>query len=244
MSDVVKATVTHYREGKDANGEIVVMYIITVQAGPNSSEFSISKRYSDFAAIYNVFKDALPNDYKFPKKSMFNNSAAFTKERRLKGFQELLALLLKYHPGQDKVKEFLRFNPKPTDAPSQSGVLQSAKELRHYSVQNESRDTSNTSQVMLRRKLAALTDHLTALQADYSTIVSKSAGDESDERNGELLEDLKKSAAISAGMYSVLVALNIVDVSHTTYSRMLLTVAAIAMLLTYMSLIDRQRAAS
>ena len=36
--------------------------------------------------------------YKFPNKSLFHNSAKFTKERRVRGFDELLKILLELTP--------------------------------------------------------------------------------------------------------------------------------------------------
>jgi hypothetical protein len=56
--------------------------------------YDVEKRYSDFKMLFTNLRDILPVDYKFPNKSIFNNNSSFTKERRVRGFDELLSLLL------------------------------------------------------------------------------------------------------------------------------------------------------
>jgi len=49
---------------------------------------------------------------------------------------------------------------------------------------------------------------------------------------------------ISGGVYAMVTALNIVDISQESYSHMLLTVFALTMLLTYISILDREKSMS
>lgn len=85
------AEVTHYEDEVLTQGEVITKYIIRVKHDKNS--YIIKKRYSDFADLFFALKDLVPEYYRFPNKSVFNNNAQFTKERRVKGFDELLKLL-------------------------------------------------------------------------------------------------------------------------------------------------------
>lgn len=99
-------SVTHYDDVISPQGECVTMYMVQVQYS-NRSAYVIAKRYSDFANLYSLVKDIVPYDFKFPNKSMFNNSAQFTKDRRRKGFDELVKLLARYDPIPDELQSFL-----------------------------------------------------------------------------------------------------------------------------------------
>lgn len=57
--------------------------------------------------MYLAVKDSLPSDYKFPNKSLFNNSAQFTKERRARGFEELLRIMQRTSTTRGELRLFL-----------------------------------------------------------------------------------------------------------------------------------------
>lgn len=67
----------------------------------------LGKRYSDFKTLYSEAKNIIPNDYKFPNKSIFSNSAQFTKERRIRGFDELIKHLMKSTEGFILLEKFI-----------------------------------------------------------------------------------------------------------------------------------------
>jgi hypothetical protein len=110
---MLQVSVTHYDDVISPQGECVTMYMVQAQYS-NRSAYCIAKRYSDFANLYQIVKDIVPYDYKFPNKSMFNNSAQFTKDRRRKGFDELLKLLARYDPLPEELQSFLELRERVT----------------------------------------------------------------------------------------------------------------------------------
>jgi hypothetical protein len=72
--------------------------------------YEIEKRYSEFKNVFLNIKDYLPLDYKFPNKSIFNNSSQFTKERRMRGFEELLHLMQRVESLRDELHFFLELD--------------------------------------------------------------------------------------------------------------------------------------
>lgn len=232
----MRATVTHYRDGKDNTGEIVTMYIINVEP-TDAPVYVISKRYSDFAQIFQVFKESLPPDYKFPNKSLFNNNSQFTKERRVKGFQELLAYLLKLHPSHEKIREFLQVSAKASDnIPTQAGAG-SMRGGGGLVMGKESLESISSvkDDNQLRRKLAALSQTIAEIQEDFLTYSNESAPVNSDEKE-DIKKLLKISIQISLVSYLLLISLNIIDISQETSSRVVLTALALGLLLTFVNL--------
>lgn len=72
--------------------------------------YEVEKRYSEFKNTYLAVKDFIPADYKFPNKSIFNNSAQFTKERRLRGFEELLHHMQRAENVREELHSFLELD--------------------------------------------------------------------------------------------------------------------------------------
>lgn len=104
---MMEVSITHYEDISSPQGDIVTLYMLRVHmkdiaivANDDSDAFEpvtppppqtsgsytyyLAKRYSDFKALYDNCVELLPGDYKFPNKSLFNNSAVFTKERRIR----------------------------------------------------------------------------------------------------------------------------------------------------------------
>eukprot|EP01039_Chlorochromonas_danica_P008380 gene8380-9238_t len=255
----MKANVEHFRDGKDTvSGETITVYIIKVEPS-DAIAYTIAKRYSDFAQIYATFKDALPPDFKFPNKSLFHNNSQFTKERRLRGFQELLYLLLKYHPTNEKVKEFIRATPQlpSSDRNSSSGVNGSGGEGQSsrvsetkssHSVHTNSAEVEKNEKVAatrLRRQLTALTSYITMQQEEYCSSSSNAFSSAlAVDRKDETIRSFKWSMAVSSAVYSMLIAINMVDISETSMARMILTCVSLGMLLTFVNLIDQEKSVS
>jgi hypothetical protein len=100
-------SITHYDDIiAQGTGEIITMYMVCVQYSSRSS-YMLGKRYSDFSTLHAFVKDYLPSDYKFPNKSLFHNNAQFTKERRIRGFDELLKFCSKHLPLNPDFQAFL-----------------------------------------------------------------------------------------------------------------------------------------
>jgi hypothetical protein len=131
-------TLTHYEDsGNNSSGEIVTVYWVNVQYSTHKS-YSLSKRYSDFATLYQVLKDYLPNDYKFPNKSLFHNNAQFTKERRMKGFDELLKYLSRHVPLNPDFQAFLEIKTH-ISAPEREEIIE---QMKTQSLENTPADSA------------------------------------------------------------------------------------------------------
>lgn len=94
--------VNDYEDIIYSNGNVLTHYIIYVTytscvnnildndpIGNKETTYKLTKRYSEFKDLHHLLSDQiklLSMDYKFPNKSLFNNSAEFTKNRRLKGY--------------------------------------------------------------------------------------------------------------------------------------------------------------
>ena len=102
------ASVIEYEDVVHSSGETITKYIVLVKYA--STSYRISKRYSEFKTIFEIMKDVIPADYKFPNKSLFHNSAQATKDRRVKGFDELLQILLARKPMPPLMERFLGIN--------------------------------------------------------------------------------------------------------------------------------------
>lgn len=128
-------SVTHYDDITTPTGDIITMYMVFVQL-PNRNSFCLAKRYSDFSNLYNAVKDYIPADYKFPNKSLFHNNAQFTKERRIRGFDELVKYLCKFLPFNPDFQAFIEMRDRLTSAEQENlkeTLQQQAISSRTYS---------------------------------------------------------------------------------------------------------------
>jgi hypothetical protein len=245
MASDLKATVTQFREGKDSNGEPVTLYVLAIQS-PSTPLYTLSKRYSDFAHIYSLFKDLLPNEYRFPNKSLFNNASQFTKERRLRGFQELLDLLLKYHPHNEKVSEFLRFNPKAVGAPTQSSTLKSSKDLdvNNPNVSDVSNEQTGEGafEAILRRKLGILTHYVSKTHEEHTQVVKTTTHAEN--KKEELIKLLQNSAIGGVGAYLLLISIRIIDVGQQSIPQLVYTAVTFVVLIAHFTILDKMKSVS
>lgn len=76
----------------------------------STTTVTLVKRYSDFKALYDSLlpRFAELKACKFPKKSVFNTQAQFTKDRRLKGFDLFLKTLVTIDPLPTEARDFLQ----------------------------------------------------------------------------------------------------------------------------------------
>lgn len=98
----------HYEDVVNSSGEIITKYIVQVKV--TNTTYNISKRYSEFKTLFEIMKDMIPLDYRFPNKSLFHNSAQATKDRRVRGFDQLLQILLSRKPVPTVMERFLGIN--------------------------------------------------------------------------------------------------------------------------------------
>eukprot|EP00598_Pedospumella_elongata_P005549 CAMPEP_0184969710 /NCGR_PEP_ID=MMETSP1098-20130426/2410_1 /TAXON_ID=89044 /ORGANISM="Spumella elongata, Strain CCAP 955/1" /LENGTH=333 /DNA_ID=CAMNT_0027491521 /DNA_START=70 /DNA_END=1071 /DNA_ORIENTATION=- len=105
----LEASVVSHEDVVNSSGEVITKYIVHVKLA-SSVTYNISKRYSEFKTLFEILKDLIPPDYKFPNKSLFHNSAQATKDRRVRGFDQLLQILLKRKPVPTVIERFLGIN--------------------------------------------------------------------------------------------------------------------------------------
>lgn len=106
---LLEASVVQYEDVVNSSNELITKYIVQVKLA-STVNYNISKRYSEFKTLFEIMKDVIPPDYKFPNKSMFHNSAQATKERRVRGFDQLLQILLSRKPLPTVIERFLGIN--------------------------------------------------------------------------------------------------------------------------------------
>jgi hypothetical protein len=134
-------SITHYDDIiAQGTGEIITMYMVCVQYSSRSS-YMLGKRYSDFSTLHAFVKDYLPSDYKFPNKSLFHNNAQFTKERRIRGFDELLKFCSKHLPLNPDFQAFLEI--KDHISPIERDVI--TEQMKTQALENTSGDSSHHS---------------------------------------------------------------------------------------------------
>ncbi|CAM9846202.1 unnamed protein product [Chrysoparadoxa australica] len=93
-----------------ADGGRYTTYEIVISDGKAS--WSVHKRYRQFEELRSSVRglSAAADKYNFPHKSRFNTFSEWTKERRQKGFDEFLQLLLKIEPMPPQLVQFLELD--------------------------------------------------------------------------------------------------------------------------------------
>ncbi len=262
---MLQISVTHYDDVISAQGECVTMYMIQVQYS-NRSAYIITKRYSDFANFYQMVKDIVPYDYKFPNKSMFNNSAQFTKDRRRKGFDELVKLLARYDPIPHELQTFIELHERVAglngDNPSKrslsnpmqnkGGSASTGRPAYQSSIQRSTSthppDASKATitikqqaeEIAARKKLVVLSNYLLRFSV---------MDDNEDEGEIDVYYEIKKIfstllryAFRSAGIfYLSLIFLGFIDVSNCSYFRIVYTFIALVSLGCFVQIRDAKK---
>lgn len=249
MSRAVQVTVTGYDEITTTQGEVLTMYMIQVQYGSKSA-YCIAKRYSDFSTLHQNVKDILTVEYKFPNKSMFNNSAQFTKDRRRRGFNDLLQILASMEPLPEELQVFLEMKERINfhDSPRKS-VLNSRQSVTNRSSINPNtphrassiNSQNNTPVAPLSKMESDALEEATAKKKllQLSNFILRqcepSKQDVSEDSDIDINAEIKKimpkimksSVQISAIAYLVLILLGVVDVSQSSYAQIAYTFVAI-----------------
>jgi hypothetical protein len=239
--------VTHFDDMTSSTGEVVTVYVVNVKYSFKSA-YSLSKRYSDFSDLYNVMKDFLPLHYKFPNKSMFNSSAQFTKERRIKGFDELLKILMKIEPFPVQLQRFLEMQERVSIGSKENFVFltyptstsNSNDLIRDNKGKNAGGGSANT--LPNSRTISA---ELPKLDSRYKE--SNKHGSRDDQHLEKAINVQVKrnfpgvvssSFKIALVVYILCVVLSIVDVSSTSLSQMLVTLLALGLLFAFIRIIN------
>ncbi len=144
-------------------------YVVNVKHRESQTQWTICKRYKEFSDLYftltnlDVCEDELTN-YKFPNKSIWNTQSDFTKQRRKKGFEELLRIVSSVDPMPRCVQEFLdvdthmrkeRLNSKKAAREQQNGYsngVHSPKSSNKKKLSNGDDSSSHTSNDSKKKK--------------------------------------------------------------------------------------------
>lgn len=240
-------SVTHFDDQITSAGEVVTVYVVHVKYS-SKSFYTLSKRYSDFFDLYNIMKDSLPPSYKFPNKSLFNTSAQFTKERRIKGFDELLKLLTKLDPFPLPLQRFLEMDERVSfgsrknfaflafPVPKRDSlIISNSKPISPRARANSRRGSEISSSIVQSSSVDQnAEDSLTGYVSESSDLESRI-----DSRiKSDFPSILSSSFKIAVVVYIVFVVLSIVDVSRTSLSQMLVTLLALGLLLAFIRVIS------
>ena len=268
---IYSVAVSSYEDITSSMGEIITTYIvqvihallltlifiyipylmIQVYYTPKDS-YILSKRYSDFSSLYICLKDYLPQSYRFPNKSIFNNNAQFTKERRLRGFDELLKRLLKSNP---KSVEFQAFLEIPERMSLFLDENKSPKRQPANAVTNSANNNSRSRTTSSSDRLIGSLDSIIGDDDDDTDEFESDSGESPSALNDEETDDetfftqlnqtvkkdflyvLRSSFRNATIIYILGILVRIIDVSKSSFSKMILTWIAMGLLLTYLRII-------
>ena len=237
----------------------------------------MKKRYSDFLTLYEKvlrrysIPSLLDGSYKFPNKSMFNTGATYTKERRKKGFDELLKLLVDHTEFCEELLEFLDLNyqfddtsqPDEVAVPSPPSQVPMSKDQQRSVAAELPQRSPHTSPKKNEKKIIAPSPSTPVPSSPVkATVPSPKKSDSSVNINAvnafeaeeEEAEDsswpffsfgkVQNAVIVALVIYGGLISCGAVSVGRTTLPRMLLTVALLALSVLLAHRVSRKIASS
>lgn len=247
--DSLHLEVIGYEDLMNDDGEYVTYYTIQVDVKwlskikqqvqtqpnvpikPNKKLFSykIRKRYTEFYNLYYIFKDQLPCSYKFPNKSYFSNSSNVTKDRRVRGFDELLNILYSAFNFPPELREFIRLdehiaeyynhldgdsssviNKKLTENQSVKSIVDSSTQIQSNSYETEAQEKLKGLNIKLIDKELEFSNYLVSNDINYS-ILKKIKLDFS------IL--FRRSLLLSLLLYGLIFFLGIISFDHSNQKK-------------------------
>jgi hypothetical protein len=240
----LQASVIQHEDATNSSGEILTKYIVEVKY--LNASYHISKRYSEFKTLYEILKDLVPPDYKFPNKSMFHNSAQATKERRVRGFDELLQILLSRKPVPTVMERFLGINERkakslqirsksinmsksPGGEASTQGTASADNSMRVSDEGSEQADTADAD--------ARHTEEITVLpepqQSNHEVIYTAEKYELIKALRQETPNIVMSSMKVTSAVYLVLVFARVVDISSSDFYEILLTMCLLSFVVAF-----------
>eukprot|EP01032_Pedospumella_encystans_P012091 gene12091-14010_t len=188
----------------------------------SSVTYNISKRYSEFKTLFEILKDLIPPDYKFPNKSLFHNSAQATKDRRVRGFDQLLQILLKRKPVPTVIERetvgFLRWAP--DEAAADGGFT---------TTDSRNSETSSSQNGYLEQTIIPEPQpsgkEIMFSAEKYELIRSL---------RRETPEIITSSMKLTAVVYIAMVGVRVIDISNSDFYEILVTMCVISFALAFM----------
>jgi hypothetical protein len=203
--------ILNYEDSYDEDHSAVTHYIIKVTNTKTKHSYELRKRYSEFAKLYTELRDnyEVIENFRFPKKSVFNTQATFTKERRREGFDQFLKLLVPLMPIPE-VSEFLELEKNFfMGSPKKSAQVD---EKGGTNVINDNH--KSTSQEKLKSKVSER-------EGQSQTSTSKK---DSTKFSHFFFYILPSSSTIVILLYSFLFSMKLIDVTGTTNGKLTLII--------------------
>lgn len=246
----LEASVIQYEDVVNSAGEILTKYIVHVKI--NNTTYNISKRYSEFKTLFEIMKDMIPPDYRFPNKSLFHNSAQATKDRRVRGFDQLLQILLSRKPVPTVMERFLGINERKSKSlqiRSKSLTLNKHNSA-HATPSGENTPTGNDSGNSMNASGTdenANNNDATSQVFTEQNIVPSSQGSHEKQfslEKYELIRSLRRetpnlitsSLKGTSATYIVLVLLRLIDISNSDFYEILVTMCVLSFVVAFVRL--------
>jgi hypothetical protein len=240
-SRAIKVSCFKYEDSKDEFGQVVVMYVILVEDVTKNVKHILHKRYSDFLELFTVLKDLSPDieNFRFPNKSLFNNRAQFTLERRLEGFNDFLQLAIKLKPMPEEVAQFLGLYALLRDS-EEATIIKNRRrrsseidrsrnfDTRHVTgIVNPNVDSGEVSylaqransyqdknQYQYQSSYVPLNDNMTRNGAAYTHTNNENFAEENVKKNMHIIGSFSLFTAVI--IYTTCVLFGTIDISRTT----------------------------
>ena len=93
---MIKASCVKYEDEEDAQGNVVMYYLVLVEDRFRQVKYTLHKRYSDFLQLKEMIqeKSADMDAFRFPNKSIFNNRSRY--DKHILAFHVYLSTLLSF----------------------------------------------------------------------------------------------------------------------------------------------------
>jgi PX domain len=216
-------------------------YVILVEDVTKNVKHILHKRYSDFLELFTVLKDLSPDieNFRFPNKSLFNNRAQFTLERRLEGFNDFLQLAIKLKPMPEEVAQFLGLYALLRDS-EEATIIKNRRrrsseidrsrnfDTRHVTgIVNPNVDSGEVSylaqransyqdknQYQYQSSYVPLNDNMTRNGAAYTHTNNENFAEENVKKNMHIIGSFSLFTAVI--IYTTCVLFGTIDISRTT----------------------------
>ena len=178
----------------------------------------VKKRYTQFLELYDLVKhrceELSSGRYRFPNKSIFNTGAKFTKERRKRGFDELLKILVADGGFERELMLFLDLPYQYSDDDTDNAASGSKSPPKSTSLAHDASDEADHTK-----------DRAMSFLLEYENESSSVIDDPWPMFNRE---DTQNAMAASLLLYIACVYFGVISVAGSTWLRISLTVLLLA----------------
>lgn len=264
---MLAVAVPTHEELCDEFNQMYTVYNVEVEREVNGKviAWNLRKRYSAFAELHRSLSPRYEKElvgFQFPNKSMFNTYATFTKDRRKSGFEELLKVLIRIDPLPVELEDFLEIddhvhdNQRPTfltrsaDERTKTRRIKPSRQRKKEEKDNESESKTVVGEgrsSFLQSNSVGNTNNIDNRGSDTAGVQYHDESIESPP-SPYSLNSIKQMILCYGKLflvilitYTVCVLVGLIDVSSTTWDRMLLTVLALEVNLGYIAWVVKKR---